>query len=121
MFNTPFHWIGMKNYRAIYNEIGTEPNAGQIAIIMLLNYEVEELFITGFSFYAQGDLPSLSHRPGHTNKGLENEPVGEAGHKQIEQLAYFVNKILNLYKKQIRIDSYLYEVIKQNYEKIRGQ
>jgi len=107
VFNIPFYWIGMKNYRLVYDIFGTEPNAGQVAIYMLLKHEVKELFITGFSFYAQGDHPSLSHRPGHTNRGLEKEIIGNPGHAQAPQVNVFKNKIMNEYASKIVLDSYL--------------
>ena len=118
IFYTPFHWIGLENYKLAYNLFGSEPNAGQVAIFMLLNYEVEELLITGFSFYAQGDHPSQSHRPGHTNKGLEDEMVGNPGHPQHPQLECFKNKIFETFKKQIRVDSYLDNLLSLNHQNV---
>jgi len=117
VFNLPFHWIGMQNYKMIYDEVGSEPNAGQTAITMLMNHNIKELLIVGFSFYAQGNEPRLSHRPGHTNKGLENELIGEPGHKQEPQISYFRN-ILKCYGHQIQIDSYLNSILDYNHTNV---
>ena len=115
IFNTPFHWIGVENYKLVHNLFGVEPNAGQTAILMLLAHQVSELLITGFSFYAQGDTPQISHRPGHTNKGLEQELIGNPGHPQGPQKECFRDKIFASHKDRIRVDSYLNELLLLNH------
>ena len=111
LYDIPFSWIGIPNYREIYNFFGCEPNAGQTAIMMILKHQAKELLITGFSFYAQGNTPAQSHRPGHTNKGLENELIGNPGHQQAPQLAVFKNKILKEFAPNISLDSYLKKML----------
>jgi len=111
MFNIPFHWIGMKNYRQVYGIYGMEPNAGQVAILMLLKHHVKELFITGFSFYQQGDMPISSHRPGHTNRGRDHIAVGNLSHPQDPQIQAFKHKILKDYGERIILDSYLNDLL----------
>ena len=118
IFNIPFYWIGMNNYRYIYDLFGTEPNAGQTAIVMLLEHQVAELLITGFSFYAQGNTPSLSHRPGHTNKGLEQELIGDPGHAQSPQRRCFKEKIFRPFKNKIKVDSYLNGLLDLNHKNV---
>ena len=106
-YNIPFYWIGLSNYRRVYNIYGVEPNAGQTSILLLLQHNIKELFITGFSFYIQGNTPSEAHRPGHTNKGLENESIGNPGHPQIPQMRVFKNVIYQRYKDKIVVDPFL--------------
>jgi hypothetical protein len=118
VFNTPFHWLGVENYKLIYNLFGCEPNAGQTAILFLLLHQVEELFITGFSFYQQGNTPAESHRPGHTNKGLESEMIGDLGHPQAPQIDCFKNKIYPAYKDKIVLDSFLNEILSLNHKNV---
>jgi hypothetical protein len=118
IFNTPFHWIGVKDYKKVYREFGSEPNAGQTAIIMILEHEVKELLISGFSFYAQGNHPSVSHRPGHTNKELENGLVGEAGHPQGPQVQCFVHKVFKNYKDKIKVDFYLNNLLGLSHDNV---
>lgn len=110
-YNVPFYWIGMKNYREIYNHYTVEPNAGQTSICILLEHDVRELFVTGFSFYSQGNKPCLSHRPGHTYEGLEQEHIGDEGHPQNPQIKAFRNKVLKEYGDKIMIDSYLNDIL----------
>tara|TARA_Y100001963_G_scaffold159287_1_gene262345 strand:- start:21560 stop:22303 length:744 start_codon:yes stop_codon:yes gene_type:complete len=107
IFNIPFHWIGMKNYKQVYGIYGVEPNAGQVAILMLLEHGVKELFVTGFSFYQQGDMPANSHRPGHTNRGREQVAVGNLSHPQGPQIQAFKQTVLKNYEDRIILDSYL--------------
>ena len=118
IFNIPFHWIGMQNYRYVYNLFGSEPITGQSAIIMLLEHEVEELFITGFSFYAQGELPKHVHRPGHTMPDLKSIPCGDSSHPQTPQKKTFVKNILKNYQECIIIDSTLNDILNCNHPNI---
>jgi hypothetical protein len=118
IFNTPFSWIGLKNYRKVYNLFGTEPNAGQTSIIMLLEHSVEQLLITGFSFYQQGDMPEQSHRPGHTQRGRENTPCGNSSHRQDPQIQAFTQKTLKEYGNKIVIDSKLNSILNCNHTNV---
>ena len=118
VFNTPFSWIGLKNYRRVYDLFGTEPNAGQASIIILLEHAVKQLLITGFSFYQQGDMPEQSHRPGHTQKGRENTPCGNSSHKQGPQIKAFTQKTLKRYGDRIIIDSKLNGILKCNHTNV---
>lgn len=104
-FNIPFYWIGIEEYKKVYQSIGVEPNAGLTSILMLLSCNPKELFITGFSFYSQGDWSSLSIRPGRNI--LENEPTGEYSHQQLPQKIFFINYIMKNFSNVITLDSYL--------------
>jgi hypothetical protein len=117
-FNIPFYWIGIKNYKEIFNAIGSEPNAGQTALYLILAHNPKELLITGYSFYAQGDYPAQSHRPGHTGKGLEEERIGNSGHPQMKQIISFKNRILGQYKEKVKIDSYLNELLGYDHQNL---
>jgi len=115
--NTPFWWIGIKNYRKVYDIFGCEPNAGQTSILLLLQHNIKELLITGFSFYAQGDHPSLCHRPGHTHPGREEEMIGNAGHPQAPQINTFKYMVYENYKEKIVLDSFLNNLLDLNHTK----
>ena len=49
--NTPFYWIGVKDYKTIYNKVGVELNTGVMALTILLSYPLKEIFVSGFTFY----------------------------------------------------------------------
>lgn len=115
-FNIPFYWIGIEEYKKVYQSIGVEPNAGFTSVILLLSCLPKELFITGFSFYSQGDLSELSVRPGHSVS--EDKLTGNAGHFQAPQIYFFKNFILSRYSSVIKIDSYLNDILSLNHSNI---
>lgn len=47
----PFYWIGVSDYKKIYNKIRVEMNTGLMSIIVALLHSPKELFVGGFSFY----------------------------------------------------------------------
>ena len=49
--NTPFYWIGVRDYKKIYNKLGEEPNTGILALTVLLSYPLKEIFVSGFTFF----------------------------------------------------------------------
>jgi hypothetical protein len=52
-WNIPFWWIEKENYWLLRNLVGVEANSGIMAMLILIACNVEELLITGFSFYHQ--------------------------------------------------------------------
>jgi hypothetical protein len=57
---------GVKNYflndRYIYKvfrEVGTVVNSGLMSIILLMNYDVKEIYVTGFTFYNMGKFGKI--------------------------------------------------------------
>jgi len=118
IFNIPFKWIGMENYRTVYNLFGSEPNAGQTSILMILNHNIKELFISGFSFYEQGNTDSLAYLPNHIYKHKINKLVGEAGHPQKPQKECFKKYIFEKYNDLLKVDSYLNELLSLNHKNV---
>ena len=51
---TKYYNINDDYFRKICKETGTAVNSGFAAIVVLLQYEIKELFITGYSFYNMG-------------------------------------------------------------------
>jgi len=49
--NTPFYWIGVRDYKKIYNKLGEEPNTGILALTVLLSYPIKEIFVSGYTFF----------------------------------------------------------------------
>jgi hypothetical protein len=115
-FNLPYYWIGVEEYLKVYNSIGVEPNAGITSILFLLSCMPKELFITGFSFYNQGDFGAHSLRPGHSIE--ENERTGNFGHQQYPQILFFTNFIMKNFNNIIKIDSYLNDYLKLSHNNL---
>ncbi len=112
IYNNDFHWIGMNNYRYLYNLIGcVEPNSGTLAMSMILEYNPKEFLITGFSFY---DKKCGSH--------FNNYPLlppnwkGTCGHPQGSQIDFFKKYILS---KNVKIDLFLNTLLKTNHSNIQ--
>lgn len=122
-YNIPFWWIGPSNYWNIRNQIGVEPNSGLTSIMILLNCEIEQLLITGFSFYAQyfSDKSydacyynGKDYNPGNDN-GIRNPHLG---HPQVPQMKFIANQLIPQYREKIVVDSFLNDILKLNHHKI---
>jgi len=81
---TPFYWIGVKNYRAAYKQIGCQPYTGIMTICTVLHYPIRELYVTGFDFYTGArvyhdgflssfDLDCESQNSGGSHGGNSNQ------------------------------------------------
>lgn len=111
--NLPFKAISVDAYARYYTTMRAEPNCGMMAIIMLSSNLVSNLFITGFSFYAQGTAAKDSYIEGHRYifNGYNSSVVGEASHPQQPQIKFFKNFVLKRYSDKITVDSYLNKVL----------
>ena len=55
--NIKTNMIDSNFYNSISSQINCRPNTGYIAIFDLLNYDIKELYITGFTFYLDKFMP----------------------------------------------------------------
>ena len=110
----PSHWIGVRDYKTLYNIIGAEPNAGVLAIMMLLSHDIEELYLTGFSFNLGGNKYDDVYYRGHLDESyiVPSRIFGpHGGHgldANLKQISFF--KALCAHEHTgaiIRIDSFL--------------
>ncbi len=119
LYNIPFKWIGYNNYNYIYNRVGTEPNAGITALIYLLSYDIKELFITGFSFYAQGQKYEQCYYAGRVEDKYKKDDFNPfLGHNQSVQANYFVNNVLKNNSSRLKIDSFLRDLFMLQYNNV---
>ncbi len=125
IYNLPFYWIGLKNYKMMYDDIGCEPNSGFLAILKLLQYDIEELMITGFSFYYQGNQIKDSYYNSYLVEYVyteDNYPYknynAHKSHNQPIQFSYFKDKVLPYYGEKIKIDSFLDRCFKLNHSNV---
>lgn len=121
--NTPFYWIGVGDYKKIYNLIGCEPGCGILAIVMLLEYPIEELIISGFSFYLGGNRYQDNYHESHfIDKHKVNRTFGIHGahgfHANKRQIEFFRNYILTQHKNTVIIDSYIRSLLNVQYENV---
>jgi hypothetical protein len=109
---TDFHWIGMDNYRYLYDLMGClEPNTGPLSMLMILEHNPKELFVTGFTFYA-------NKNDTYFDKYATKAPnwSGRSGHPQPEQIEFFRKYIL---AQGIKIDAYLNNLLKFKHNNIQ--
>lgn len=67
-YNIPFYWIGIKDYKILYEKIGTEFNTGVASLSILLQYPVKKLSLYGFSFYKGGNTYKDLYCDGHMDE-----------------------------------------------------
>lgn len=67
-YNIPFYWIGIKDYKILYEKIGVEFNTGVASICILLQYPIKKLSLYGFSFYKGGNTYKDIYCDGHMDE-----------------------------------------------------
>lgn len=100
-------------YLKLENEMGTRPNTGILALEILLNSNLEYLYLTGFSFFKGGFIPS--YRSSFLGKKDNLEKVvmkyfrKNNTHDQDKIKLYFVKNYLHHPK--LYIDFYLLDLL----------
>jgi len=110
-YELDFYWNTVDNYRALFDMMKCkEPNTGTLAMLMILKHNPKSLFLTGCTFYA--------HKYNSYFEGYATQATnwsGNCGHPQSDQLKFFKDYVL---KQNIKIDSYLNDLLKLNYNNI---
>jgi hypothetical protein len=114
-YNLPFYWIGVKDYKKIYKNIGVEFNTGIAAMSILLCYPIKSLKISGFTLYKGGNTYEQLYYKGHMDEiDTAGRPFGfSAGHGNVahtKQIAY-ARKLMQHYKEKIVLDKELQEIL----------
>lgn len=113
IFDIPFYNIDEESYKSFYQEVGCEPNTGILAILILLQYNIKKLFITGMTFYSEcknGNPYDTHYHKNHTPEDLQLKTFNpHAGHSQLIQKEYFKSKILK--DKRIMLDMDISKVL----------
>jgi hypothetical protein len=113
IYNNDFHWIGIRNYRYLFDLINCpEPNSGILALSIILEHNPKDLFVTGFSFYANKDQTHFDNYP-----LLPSGWKGVSGHPQQEQIEFFKKCISD---RNVKIDSYLNKLLKIDHKNIQN-
>lgn len=101
------HHIGLDFWQFVADELRASPNSGTMAIRTLLEYDLEELLITGFDFYTG----ELDHHPAYELRGGDDvKPEDRSLHDQGEQLRHLQNVILPRHGDRITLDSRIQEL-----------
>ena len=122
-YDLPFYWIGVKDYKALYSKVGVEFNTGLGAILILLQYPIKELYMSGFSFFKGGDTYEDIFCKGHMDElDTNGKPMGFTGghgpHANQVQFDYFKNFLRHSGDVRLNIDSYLKNLLGIEYENV---
>jgi len=112
----PFYWVGVKDYKTLWSKVGVEPNCGILSIMLLLSYDIKELFVTGFSFYAQGTQRGDVYCEGHWPSAVPESKTYGQGHSQHRQREIF--KSFCGADDRIKIDSYMNTLLSLDYSNL---
>lgn len=117
---TPTHNVDDRYLFKIFKEVGTTCNCGFAGLLVLLNYNIKEVFVTGMSFYNMGRYGNIYHDKyydttinaglfqGNSNKKVSKEQARDDLHRQQPQIECF-RKIVNEMQGKIKLDKYLTE------------
>ena len=113
--NLPFYWIGVKDYKKIYENVKVEFNTGVAAMVILLQYPIKSLKISGFTFYKGGNTYEKLYYKGHMDEiDISGRSFGFSSghgyHANTKQIA-FVNKLIQQHKEKVIIDTELEQVL----------
>jgi len=108
----PFHITDGKLFAEFVDAIGGgRPNTGLAAIRDLLNFALEELYITGFTFFKGGYYKQYDNMPLSEEQVLKETPVDfDSGLHQINPQKRYFRELL-LRDDRIRIDDDLREAL----------
>jgi hypothetical protein len=109
----PFYWIGIPEYRRIYNEVGCEPYSGPIAISILLSYPIKELLITGFTFYIGAKTVSDIYFDSYKAEKHQHKMPAHGGNATEKSFRYFL-ELYSANKDRIIVDDVLLDIIGDN-------
>ena len=90
----------------VKNALRTRPNSGVLTVMFLLQHNVREIFLTGFSF----GVGLYDHHVGYKDY-IPSKDRSSINHDQSEQLIYFKEQF-KIHKNIIKTDEYLHSILK---------
>ena len=96
-------------YAKIISEINTRPNTGLLTILDVLSCEIEELYITGITFFKGGYVDEYRY---HTEESVMERMRQHGNHVQPPQISLFKKVLAN--DPRIKMDRFLEEVVLEN-------
>jgi hypothetical protein len=117
-FSIPFYHLGDDFVDSAARQMGLKPNTGMMSIIKLMTCDLSELFVTGISFYAQGNNSTQVYRKDASLKNGSSYLTGECSHPQAPQKRFFKSLLLN-HSKIIKIDSYMERILQIKYDNVK--
>ena len=112
-YGLPFYWIGVRDYKVLYNMTKAELNTGIASILILLNYPIKKLTVAGFTFYHGGQKYSELYCEGHMDEiDTKGRTFGHGGRANYQQIQLF-KSLLNHYGDKIHIDNTMVDIVGQ--------
>ena len=121
LLGVPWHNPSDGYYFKLFREVGTTCNSGLNAAIILLNYPVKELHITGMTFFNMNKMGKVYNDEYHDQakehngfiSGDDREPTPDSLrmdiHHQQPQIDYFKKIVDHHYGNKLTLDDYLIE------------
>jgi|TARA_R110000850_G_scaffold100323_1_gene207566 hypothetical protein len=121
-WNVPFHNVCDGYLFKINKEIGTTTNTGLLGVVTLLNYNIKELYVGGFTFFDMGSTNGTGeyYNKAHLAQTIKYDPVQVVDNKltsaslrlddlhiQKPQIYYFGKIMEKYYGNILQTDEYL--------------
>lgn len=117
--NIKHHFLDDRYIYKVFRDVGTVVNSGLISIILLMNYDIKEIFVAGFTFYNMGKFGKI-YRDDYFNSIVKSGgyDISEQGQYQkrndfkihdIQSQIAFFSKYVQEHKEKIKLDDYLRE------------
>ena len=97
----------------VFKDVGTVPNSGLMGIILLMNYNIKELYVTGLTFYNMGTFGDIYNSEYKKSVASVGQTVNKNSHDhKIHKQQPQINHFRQLHKENpdiIKLDKYLTE------------
>lgn len=101
-FTTP----DLNYFNQVSKEMNTRPNTGVMAILDLLSCDIEELYITGITFFRGGYAREYRD---YSEEQVMRRMATHGNHHQAPQIEYMKNILRN--DSRVKMDKYLKEIV----------
>jgi len=129
----PWHNVSDGYLFKIFKEIGTTVNTGLTGIITLMNYDMEELYVTGMSFFNMNQFGQVYYEKYHNEAKANNNFREQSNnvpnfadlridiHQQQPQIDYFHKMVYFHYGKKLTLDEYLTKNFDSTIQKVKNK
>jgi hypothetical protein len=119
--NIEHYFLDDRYIYKVFRDVGTVVNSGLISIILLMNYDIKEIFVAGFTFYNMGEFGKI-YRDDYFNSIVKSggyniskqdryQERNDFKIHDIQSQITFFSKYVQEHKERIKLDDYLKENI----------
>jgi hypothetical protein len=118
-WDVPFHNVCDGYLFKVDKEVGTTCNTGLLGIVTLLNYDIKELYIAGFTFFNMGTNQGDAYHSAHLEQTIKYDPIEIVNnrptgaslrfdlHAAQPQIDYFGKILEHHHGTKVQVDDYL--------------